>query len=105
LPEIAFVWLLGADNLATLHRWYRWTTLMSVMPIAVFDREPYAYPALASVAARRFADARRFPGELAELATATPPAWCMLRMRTHPAASSAIRAEGRWRSGRAAEAD
>lgn len=100
-----FVWLMGADNLATLHRWYRWRDLMAAVPIAVFDREPYAYASLASVAAHRYAGARWEADGLADLVTATPPAWCMLRLRTHPAASSAIRAEGRWRPQRMTEAD
>jgi len=102
---VRFVWLMGADNLATLHRWYRWRDLVRAVPIAVFDREPYAYAALAGVAAHRFSDARVDAGEAGAVVTATPPAWCMLRLRTHPAASSVIRAEGRWRPGRTTEVD
>jgi len=103
--EIGFVWMMGADNLVTLHRWRRWEQLVRRLPIAVFDRDPYLYAALGSVAAHRFADARRTGEEMAELVTVTPPAWCLLRLRTHPAASSAIRAEGRWCPERMTEED
>jgi nicotinate-nucleotide adenylyltransferase len=103
--EIGFVWMMGADNLVTLHRWRRWEQLVRRLPIAVFDRDPYLYAALGSVAAHRFAEARRTGDEMAELVTVTPPAWCLLRLRTHPAASSAIRAEGRWCPERMTEED
>jgi nicotinate-nucleotide adenylyltransferase len=101
--DVRFVWLMGADNLATLHRWSRWRQLVQMVPIAVFDRDPYAYAALAGVAAHRFGDRRWTADDLAGLVTARPPAWCLLRLRTHPAASSDIRAEGRWRPERMTE--
>ena len=101
-PDIAFVWLMGADNLATLHRWHRWQAIVTTMPIAVFAREPYIYAALMGRAARRFEDARIY-ADFDRLADATPPAWCFLRLRTHPAASSDIRAAGRWPARRATE--
>jgi nicotinate-nucleotide adenylyltransferase len=94
--DVRFVWLMGADNLATLHRWRRWRQLVHLVPIAIFDRDPYSYKSLASVAAHRFENARWTAADLSGLVTAPPPAWCLLRLRTHPAASSAIRAEGRW---------
>ncbi len=101
--DTRFVWLMGADNLVTLHRWRRWRQLVDLVPIAVFDRDPYSYRALASVAAHRFETRRRLADDVAGLVTATPPAWCLLRLRTHPAASSDIRAEGRWRPERMTE--
>lgn len=103
--EIRFVWLMGADNLATLHRWRRWHQFVDMVPIAIFDRDPYSYRALASVAAHRLRAHRWTAADVAELVTTPPPAWCLLRLRTHPAASSAIRAEGRWRPERRTEED
>jgi len=103
--ETRFVWLMGADNLATLHRWRRWRQLVDMVPIAIFDRDPYSYVALASVAAHRFESARWTADDVSGLVMAAPPAWCLLRLRTHPAASSAIRAEGRWCPERMTEED
>ncbi|MFP4125463.1 MAG: nicotinate-nucleotide adenylyltransferase [Alphaproteobacteria bacterium] len=100
-----FVWLMGADNLATLHRWRRWRRLVDMVPIAIFDRDPYSYIALASVAAHRLESARWTANDVSGLVTAAPPAWCLLRLRTHPAASSAIRADGRWCPERMTEED
>ncbi len=96
-PEHRFVWLMGADNMASLHRWHRWRAVASAMPIAVFDREPYSYAALVAPAAKVLATTRWSPDDLRGLVEALPPAWCLLRLRTHPAASSAIRAAGEWR--------
>jgi nicotinate-nucleotide adenylyltransferase len=37
-PKTEFVWIMGADNLAQLHRWHNWRRLMRLIPFAVFDR-------------------------------------------------------------------
>ncbi|MEO1091237.1 MAG: nicotinate-nucleotide adenylyltransferase [Pseudomonadota bacterium] len=95
-PRHRFVWLMGADNLATLHHWHRWPDILQSVPVAVFDREPYVLGALAGRAARRFAVARFDTEDLRSLVTAAPPAWGFVRLRPHPAASSAIRAAGAW---------
>lgn len=104
-PHHRFVWLMGADNLVSLHRWYRWKDITTAVPIAVFDREPYVYGALAGRAASLLASSRWPSHRIAALAEARPPAWCLLRLRTHPAASSSIRAAGEWRPGRPTEED
>jgi nicotinate-nucleotide adenylyltransferase len=49
-PKRRFVWLMGADNLAQLHRWKDWRTLARLMPIAVIARPGYDGAALASPA-------------------------------------------------------
>lgn len=95
-PRCRFVWLMGADNLAQISRWGRWTTIFRTCAVAVFDRSPYSYPSLAGKAAQRFARARLPAGRGSLLATRTPPAWAFLHMRRHPASATAIR---RGRSG------
>ena len=89
--DARFVWLIGADNLAQLPRWRRWRRIMALAPVAVFDREPYAYRALAGRAARGYGRHRRPEREARRLASADPPAWVFLRLRRHPASSTAIR--------------
>src|SRR5262249_60706424 len=37
-PGIRFVWIMGADNLRSFHRWQRWRGIASGVPIAVVDR-------------------------------------------------------------------
>lgn len=96
-PHTAFVWLMGADNFASLHRWRSWIGFLQALPVAVFDREPYAYKAVRERAAHRFRGAAWPRDQLRAFVEAPPPAWCLIRHRTHPAASSKIRAEGGWR--------
>ena len=47
-----FVWIMGADSLANLHRWHHWTDIMESLPIAVLARPGYSVRALQSPAAR-----------------------------------------------------
>lgn len=95
-PASRFVWLMGADNLAQMPRWRRWTQIFSTVSIAVFARETYDFKALAGVAAHRYR-ASRLPAErAASLVDRTPPAWTYLPLRRHPAAATDIRQSGAW---------
>lgn len=87
-PGIAFVWLMGADNLTDISRWWRWAGIFHAARVAVFDRSPYSYKALAGCAAARFSRARR-PAKA--LWPHTPPAWSYVAMRRHPASATALR--------------
>ena len=53
-----FVWLMGADNLASFHQWRDWRGIAAAMPICVVSRPGYAQAALASPAARVLAQYR-----------------------------------------------
>jgi nicotinate-nucleotide adenylyltransferase len=87
-----FVWLMGADNLAQLPRWRRWRGIFEACPVAVFERHPYSYRALAGAGARSFAESRRPEAAAPGLAMQAAPAWVFVRMRPHPASATAIRA-------------
>lgn len=88
-PGTRFVWLMGADNLVQLPRWWRWTQVLGAARVAVFDRSPYSYGALAGAAAVRFAQARtRRPSTIWHR---LPPAWTYLAIRRHPASATALR--------------
>jgi nicotinate-nucleotide adenylyltransferase len=86
-----FVWLMGADNLAQLPLWRGWRSLVGLVPIAVVDREPYSYRALAGRMARRYAANRLPEREAPGLADRDAPAWVYLRLRRQHASSTAIR--------------
>ena len=86
-PRLDFVWLMGADNLAQLPRWWRWPEIFRTR-VAVFDRSPYSYRALAGAAPNRFARARRAPKALWR---GPSPAWTYVAMRRHPASGTALR--------------
>lgn len=89
-PRARFVWLMGADNLQQVPRWWRWTRIFQTVRVAVFDRSPYSYGALAGRAAVRFAKARTL--RPAALWRRRPPAWCYVAIRRHPASATALRA-------------
>ena len=37
-PGVRFIWLMGADNLAGLHKWKFWDELMREIPVAIYPR-------------------------------------------------------------------
>ena len=94
-PNIDFVWIMGADNLAGFHRWERWSLICHTTVIAVFDRPSYSLKALASRAAKRFAKSRLPERASRKLAGRRPPAWVFLPTRRHPASATRIRAARR----------
>ncbi len=88
-PRISFVWLMGADNLEQFPRWWHWTQIFRTVRVAVLDRSPYAYPALAGAAATRFR-ARRTKATRA-IFNSDVPRWSYLAIRRHGASGTAIR--------------
>jgi nicotinate-nucleotide adenylyltransferase len=90
-----FVWLIGADNMVQLPLWRRWQRLVRMVPIAVFDREPYSYVALAGRMASAYAEGRLEEARASVLAESPPPAWVYLRLRRHQVSSTALRQDGR----------
>lgn len=91
-PAARFVWLMGADNLATIHRWHRWSEIFTTVPVAVFDRAPYSFSCLASRAAIRFKAFRLDQNKALTLANRNPPVWTYVMGPRHPASATAIRA-------------
>ncbi len=77
-PGVRFVWLMGADNLAQLHRWDRWEAIVHALPIGVLARPGEQLRAGLSPAARRFAAARLDAGRAAALPFRAAPAWTLV---------------------------
>lgn len=92
-PDVRFVWMIGADNLAQISQWKQWQKLFRSVPIAVFPRPGYSFRALASKAARSFAQARLPQSRARALAETAPPAWVFLHIRPHQASATRIRAQ------------
>jgi nicotinate-nucleotide adenylyltransferase len=90
-PTARLVWVMGADNLATFHRWRRWRDIARMVPIAVVDRPSWRLKALASPAARALARARIPESRAATLVRRRAPCWVMLTTRLSPASSTALR--------------
>jgi nicotinate-nucleotide adenylyltransferase len=90
-PQVNFVWLMGADNLADFHHWRDWEQLFRVVPIAAFDRPGFALKALAGKAARRFASARIDESDLGGLPLIEPPVWTFVTLPLSRLSSTALR--------------
>jgi nicotinate-nucleotide adenylyltransferase len=90
-PSVDFVWLMGADNLVSFHRWRGWEKLFGLVPIAVLDRPGYRLKARASKAAQRFASAALDESDAPGLAGAEPPAWTLLTLPLSGLASTSLR--------------
>lgn len=86
-----FLWILGADSFADLHRWHDWLRIPHTVPLAILARPGYALRALASPAAIRFSRSRLRAGNPSLLAGSQPPAWLFLAMPLRKESSTAIR--------------
>jgi nicotinate-nucleotide adenylyltransferase len=91
-PGIDFVWIMGADNLAGLHRWENWRDIFKLAPIAVVDRPGWRLKALASPAARAHVRARLPEARAGELFQANNPAWVFLTAPLSALSSTDLRA-------------
>ena len=90
-PTAKFVWVMGADNLATFHRWQHWRSIASAMPFAVVDRPGWHLTPLYAPAARALACSRVPERDAADLINQAPPAWTFLTARLSALSSSALR--------------
>jgi nicotinate-nucleotide adenylyltransferase len=91
-PGVKFVWIMGGDNLNTLHSWRGWAQIMREMPVAVIARPGAEIKSRFSVAARRFAFAKVPSRSARKLAGRRPPAWVYLRAPLNFTSSTALRA-------------
>jgi nicotinate-nucleotide adenylyltransferase len=91
-PRTHFVWIMGADNLAQVSQWQRWTRIFNLVPIAIFDRAPYSFDALAGKAAHAFARFKLRNRDAQHLVERKPPAWIFFHTRLHPGSATSIRA-------------
>ncbi|WP_313901472.1 nicotinate-nucleotide adenylyltransferase [Methylobacterium sp. J-070] len=93
-PGVHFVWIMGADSLATFHRWKGFAEIARLVPIAVIDRPGFTMTPLSARAARRLAGARLAEADAPALPLRTPPAWVFLHGPRSALSSTAIRDGG-----------
>jgi len=91
-PGVRFVWIMGADNLRSFHRWQRWRDIAKLVPIVVIDRLGPSLYAGASPAGHAFRFARIPEHAASSLADRRPPAWSFLHGLKSPLSSTALRA-------------
>jgi nicotinate-nucleotide adenylyltransferase len=89
-PGVHFVWIMGADNLASFHLWRDWQGLAALMPMAIVDRDN-TQRALASPAAQRLAESRIPEAMAPRLPFLAPPVWVFLHGLKSSLSSSSLR--------------
>jgi nicotinate-nucleotide adenylyltransferase len=91
-PGVRFVWIMGADNLRSFHRWQKWHKIVEMVPIVVIDRLGPSLYAAASPAGNALARARIPEHDAAALPDRKPPVWAYLHGLKSPLSSTALRA-------------
>jgi len=91
-PGVRFVWIMGADNLRSFHRWQRWRGIAKLVPFVVIDRLGPSLYAGASPAGQALRHAHIPEHDAACLPDRKPPAWTFLHGLKSPLSSTALRA-------------
>lgn len=96
-PKRRFVWLMGSDNLAQLHRWKDWRQIARTMPIAVIARPGYDAGAMTSPAMAWFRRYRVPVASIRKRGQWSAPALVLLRFDPdHRSATAIRRAHAGW---------
>jgi len=95
-PGVRFVWLMGADNLASFHRWQDWRWIIETVSVAVFARPGQQLRAGLSPAARAYADRRLPAGAAHRLGLGDRARWALIPGPMSAHSSTAIRRRGDW---------
>lgn len=91
-PFVDFAWLMGADNMATIHLWDNWRSIFQSVPIGILARPGDRLSARLSPAARQFRKARLRARQAKMLTKCEPPVWCFVNVPMSGESSTAIRA-------------
>ncbi|REF87353.1 nicotinate-nucleotide adenylyltransferase [Methylovirgula ligni] len=94
-PGVHFVWIMGADNLASFERWKHWRTIAANVPIAIIDRPGSTLSATHSPAALALARYRHDESDGQVFPLAKPPALIFLHGPRSDLSSTALRGEGK----------
>jgi nicotinate-nucleotide adenylyltransferase len=96
---LRLVWIMGADNLAQFHRWQNWRRIASEVPIAVIDRPPQSFRAMATPAAQALGRYRLPENQAARLADQRAPAWVFLTgMKSNLSSTGLRNPDGSWKA-------
>lgn len=98
-PGVRFVWLMGADNLATFHLWENWQAILELVPVGVMARPGQRISARLSPAARQYRRFRLRGREANLLCRSESPRWCFLNVPMSDLSSTQLRRDGLWSSG------
>ena len=86
-----FIWLMGADNLKEINRWFNWKNIFNTMPIAVFDRGVYSYAIINSIAGKRYFSKLHKRKNSLSIFNKPLPSWKFIHNIKNPTSSTYIR--------------
>ena len=96
---LRLVWIMGADNLAQFHRWQNWRRIAAEVPIAVIDRPPQSFRAMAAPAAQALGRYRMPENQAGRLADQRAPAWVFLTgMKLNLSSTGLRNPDGSWKA-------
>lgn len=84
-----FVWLMGSDNLAQIHKWQNWRSIFNTTPVAVFLRKDV--PAAGTRAPAAITYRKKRKSQHARLGKA--PEWRLMMVPPHHGRATVIRRE------------
>lgn len=90
-PGVHFVWIMGADSLASFHRWQDWQEIATSLPIAVVDRPGSTLSVLSAVTPQVLARFRLPETAARALPLRRPPAWVFLHGPRSTVSSTLLR--------------
>ncbi|MBI1393291.1 MAG: nicotinate-nucleotide adenylyltransferase [Alphaproteobacteria bacterium] len=91
LQHVRFIWLMGADSLASFHEWRDWRGIAERAPIAVFSRPGDELACETSPAAKQLKPFRLELADADAIFDATPPAWIFYPHTANEMSSTQIR--------------
>jgi nicotinate-nucleotide adenylyltransferase len=91
-PNVRFIFLMGADSLASFHRWKNWRKLAAIMPIAVLPRPGYGGGCWSTPAGAWFGKWRKPQAQARQWQTWRTPALVILSFPLSTLSATALRA-------------
>ena len=86
-----FVWLMGADNLVEINRWFNWKNIFQLMPVVVFNRGVYSYSVINSIAGKYYFSKLHKTKGSKSIFKKTLPSWQFLHINKNPVSSTLLR--------------
>jgi nicotinate-nucleotide adenylyltransferase len=91
-PNVRFIFLMGADSLASFHRWKNWRQLAHIMPIAILPRPGYMGVCWSTPAGAWFGKWRKPQAQARRWQTWRTPALVVLSFPLSTLSATALRA-------------
>ncbi|MBA8667121.1 nicotinate (nicotinamide) nucleotide adenylyltransferase [Holosporaceae bacterium 'Namur'] len=87
--NVEFVWLMGADNMMHIHKWYQWKQIFRRSYVVVFDRFSFGIKVNKSKAANIFPSHKML--NYGNVTNFKNKNWCFFKIRQNPISSTQIR--------------